>query len=90
MLSTVLIVVLILAVGTNVADRVRLKQEQAILEKLPVADAKEYYDVLRRRARRVQVLRAIALVSLVTAFYLYKHRIAPAPEGRSAPALISR
>jgi hypothetical protein len=76
MLSGLLVVLLIVAVGTRATDGVRVKQQEVILRNLPAAEARAYYDVLRRRVRRVLVLRAVALLSLVALFYCYKIRFA--------------
>lgn len=75
MLSTLIVVVLILAVGGNASDRLRVRQEEVILARLPEAEAIAYYEVLRKRVRKLQVLRAIVLISLVVLSYTYKHRI---------------
>jgi hypothetical protein len=97
MLTGVLLVVVILALGAHLSDGVRLKQEEAILRKLPVHEAHAYYEILRRRARRVRLLRAVALTSLVLALLAARRRFfavgeegpadhvsspAPSPRGR--------
>jgi hypothetical protein len=88
MMTALLVVAVIVAVGTRAADGVRVRQQEAILHNLPEPDAIAYYQVLRRRVRRVAVLRVIALVSLITVFYSYKHRLgnqaAPAPRPAAA------
>ena len=63
--GTILIVVLVLAVGSRVTDGVRLRQQEAILAKLPTADAVAFYKILRRRVWKVRVLRAVTLLSLL-------------------------
>jgi hypothetical protein len=78
-LTGVLLVVLILAAGAHMSDGLRLKQEEAILRKLPVDEAHGYYEILRRRARRVRLLRAVALTSLVIAMYAARRRFFPPP-----------
>ena len=65
MVSTILLVVLVLAVGSQVTDRVRLRQQETILAKLPTPDAAAFYKILQRRVWKVRALRAIALLSLV-------------------------
>jgi hypothetical protein len=77
MLTAVLLVVLVLAMGAHLADGVRLKQEEVILRKLPVAEAHAYYETLRRRARRVKVLRAVALGSLALTLLAARRRFFP-------------
>jgi hypothetical protein len=79
MLTAVLLMVLVLAVGAQLSDGIRLEQEAAILRKLPVDEAHAYYEVLRRRARRVRLLRAIALASLAIALYAARRRFLPPP-----------
>ena len=79
MLTAVLLVVLILGLGAHLSDGVRLKQEEAILRKLPVDEAHGYYEILRRRARRVRLLRAITLASLVLALLAARRRFFPPP-----------
>ncbi len=68
MLSLVLVVLLVVAVGTRATDGLRVKQQEVILRNLPEGEARAYYDVLRRRVRRVAILRVVALVSLVALF----------------------
>jgi hypothetical protein len=77
MLSTVLVVAIVVAVGTRASDNVQVRQQEVILANLPQREALAYYDVLRRRLRKIQVLRVIALLSLVTLSYAYKHRLTP-------------
>ena|SRR6266436_8251478 len=93
MIGTLLTVFLILAVGTHAADKVNVRQQEIVLGKLPVAEASAYYDVLRRRVRRIRVLRAIALTALFCLLYAYRHRPVQLPSqldhadriGRVAP-----
>ena len=65
MVGTILVVVLVLAVGSQVTDRVRLRQQETILAKLPTPDAAAFYKVLQRRVWKVRALRAVALLSLI-------------------------
>jgi hypothetical protein len=78
-LSTLLVMAIVIAVGTRASDGVQVRQQEVILANLPEKEALAYYDLLRRRLRKIQVLRVIAFLSLVTLFYAYKHRLAPAP-----------
>lgn len=89
MLSTAFLVVLIVAIGTRLADGIRVRQQEVILSKLDTPEAHAYYQILRRRIRRVQLLRAIALVALVTIFYSYKHRFLQRSAPRPAPAAVT-
>jgi hypothetical protein len=85
-LSTLLVMAIVIAVGTRASDSVQVRQQEVILANLPEKEALAYYHLLRRRLRKVQVLRVIALLSLVTLFYAYKHRLAAAPR----PAVTER
>jgi hypothetical protein len=76
MLSALVVVLLIVAVGTRATDGLRVKQQEVILRNLPESEARAYYAVLRGRVRRVLVLRAVALLSLLALFYCYKIRFA--------------
>jgi hypothetical protein len=76
MLSTLLVMAVIIAVGTRASDGLEVRQQEVILANLPEAEAVAYYQILRRRLRKVMVLRAIALLALVAIIYAYKHRFA--------------
>jgi hypothetical protein len=65
MFGSVLMVVLVLALGNELTERLRVKQEELILKKLPQNEAIAYYDVLKRRVMKVRILRGAVLVSLV-------------------------
>ncbi|MDZ4697321.1 MAG: hypothetical protein SGI86_19440 [Deltaproteobacteria bacterium] len=68
MLRGIIVAALILVVGNQLSERVRLKQEELILNNLPEQQAIAYYDLLRKRVRRTRILRAIVLASfMVTA-----------------------
>ena len=68
-------VLVIVAVGGRAIDGVRLSQAESILARLPEADARAYYDLLRRRVRRVIVMRALALCALLCIFWVLRHRL---------------
>ena len=89
MISTVLIVILVLVVGAHMADTIRVKQEEAILRRLPLEQAHDYYELLRRRVRRVRVLRAITLVSLVLVMVAARRRFFPPPPTAAPPSAAS-
>lgn len=74
MMTTILLMVVIFAVGTQATDTIRVRQEEVILRNLPLAEAHEYYELLRRRARRVQLLRALTLVALVLTIFAGRRR----------------
>lgn len=88
MLSTVLVIVLVIAIGTRASDAVAVRQQEVILRNLPEKEAVAYYEVLRKRVRKTAVLRAIALVSLVTLFYAYKYRLGTPV--KSAPPAVTQ
>ncbi|HEX3698658.1 MAG TPA: hypothetical protein VH374_25020 [Polyangia bacterium] len=74
MIGTLVTVLLIWAVGTEAADRLTVRQQEVVLSKLATGEASAYYAVLRRRVRRVRVLRAITVASLLCLVYAYRHR----------------
>jgi hypothetical protein len=84
MLTSILLVILILGLGAHLADGVRVRQEELILRKLTVEEAHGYYEVLRRRARRVRVLRAVTVASLLLGMLAARRRFFPPPP--AAPA----
>ena len=67
MFGSMLMAVLVLAVGTELTERVRVRQEEWILKNLPESQALAYYEVLKRRVRRVRILRGLVLVAMVVA-----------------------
>jgi hypothetical protein len=73
MVSTLVAVLLVVALGARARDTLRLRQQEIVLSKLPMSDAVAYYEVLRRRVRNARILRAIALISLLVAFYAWRH-----------------
>jgi hypothetical protein len=82
-LSAILAMVAVLAIGARVADSVRVRQEEVLLRKLPEAQAIAFYEVLRQRVRRVRVLRAITLLSLVLVMVAARRRFFPPPPPRT-------
>jgi hypothetical protein len=68
-------VLVIIAVGSRAIDGVRLSQAESILARLPEADARTYYDLLRRRVRKVIALRALALIALLCIFWVLRRRL---------------
>ena len=88
MLGTLLVIVIVIGVGTRASDSVAVRQQEIILRNLPEKEAVAYYEILRKRARKINLLRAIALCALVVLFYSYKHRLgANAPQ---APAPVTQ
>jgi hypothetical protein len=83
-LGTILVIAIVLAVGTRASDAVAVRQQEVILHNLPEKEAVAYYEVLRKRVRKVAILRVIAICSLVVLFYSYKHNLVA---GAKAPAV---
>jgi hypothetical protein len=71
-LGTLIVVLGVIAIGAGVGDRMRIKQEELILQKLPVAAASEFYDSLVRRQNKTRWLRAAALGSVWVLLYLWR------------------
>jgi hypothetical protein len=78
-------VLLIVVVGGRAVDELRRKEGEGVLGRLPVAEARAYYDVLRRRMRRIAIMRAVALASLLWIFFVVRHRLVQ-HEAPAAPA----
>lgn len=70
---TLVIVLLVLIGGERAADTLERRQQEIVLGKLPVPEAHAYYERLRRRSRRIRILRALTLASLLTLVYVYRH-----------------
>ena len=69
----------LIVVGGSASDKLRTSQLQSILTRLPTDQASDYYDVLRRHLRRVAVMRALSLVSLVCIFYALRQWLTAPP-----------
>lgn len=94
MSATLIIVVLVLIVGERAADGMERRQQEIVLGKLPIPEAHAYYERLRRRSRRIRLLRALTLASLLTLAYVYRHattrRIAAPPSPGAASELLDQ
>ena len=77
MIISLFAVLVIVAVGARASDALRLSQAESILARLSEADARAYYDVLRRRVRRILIMRAIALLALLCIFWVIRQRLMP-------------
>lgn len=77
MIISLFAVLVIVAVGARASDALRLSQAESILARLSEADARAYYDVLRRRVRRILIMRAIALLALLCIFWVIRQRLLP-------------
>lgn len=89
MLGTLLVVALVVAIGSRAGDNLRVRQQEIILHKLSEAEAVAYYEVLRRRMRKVVILRAVAVTAVILLFYSYKYRLTAkldARPGKPVPA----
>ncbi len=75
MIITLFAVLVIVAVGGRASDALRLSQAESILERLSEDDARAYYDVLRRRVRRILVMRGLALIALLCIFWALRQRL---------------
>ena len=75
MMISLFAVLVIVAVGGRAIDAVRLSQAENILARLPEADARAYYDRLRRRVRKVIVMRALTLMALLCIFWAVRQRL---------------
>jgi hypothetical protein len=72
-------VLVIVAVGGRAIDAVRLSQAESILARLSESDARAYYDVLRRRVRKIIVMRGLALIALLCIFWVLRQRLTAGP-----------
>ena len=84
MIGTLIIVLLILAVGTRASDALEVRQQEIVLGKLAVPEAHDYYQRLRRRVWRARVLRGIAVLALITLAYTAR-RLLPVDAAPPAP-----
>jgi hypothetical protein len=75
MMISLFAVLVIVAVGGRAIDAVRLSQAESILQRLPDDAARAYYDLLRRRVRRLIVMRALALIALLCIFWVVRQRL---------------
>ena len=73
MSATLVIVILVLIVGERAGDALERRQHEIVLGKLPLPDAHAHYERLRRRSRRIRILRALTLASLLAMAYVYRH-----------------
>ena len=75
MIISLFAVLVIVAVGGRATDALRLKQAESILARLPEAEARAYYDMLRRRVRKVIAMRALAMIAMVCIFWVLRQRL---------------
>ena len=89
MIGGLVAVLLIVTAGSRVIDGLRRAEAESILARLPQDQAVAYYDVLRRRMRRIIVLRALALVSLLWIFVVFRQRLIKHDEPRIVAAAVA-
>lgn len=77
MMISLFAVLAIVVVGARASDALRLSQAESILARLSEADARTYYEVLRRRVRRTLIMRAVALLALLCIFWVIRQRLMP-------------
>ena len=75
MIGALLAVLAIVAFGGRATDKLRVAALESVLERLPEAEARAFYETLRRRMRRIVVMRAIALLALLCIFYVLRRRL---------------
>lgn len=87
MIVGLLAVLAILVIGGRATDGLRRAEAEDILARLPKSDAVAYYHVIRRRVRRVVLMRALALLSLLWIMLVVRQHLgvrADDPQPRSA------
>jgi len=75
MMISLFAVLVIVAVGSRAIDAVRLSQAESILQRLPDEAARAYYNLLRRRVRRLILMRALAVIALLCIFWAIRRRL---------------
>jgi len=88
MSATLVIVILLLILGERAGDALERRQHEVVLGKLPLPEAHAHYERLRRRSRRIRILRALTLASLLAMAYVYRHTLhrTPTAPPTAAPA----
>jgi hypothetical protein len=88
LIVALLAILAVIAVGSRAVDRLRLAQAESILGRMAEGEARAYHAELMRRVRRVMVMRALAVLSLLCLFYVFRDRLTaarlPAPPPRPA------
>ncbi len=75
MIGTLIAIATLIVVSSRATDGLRTAQLEDILSRLPPDEARAYYASLKRGVRKVAVLRAIALVSLVCLLYVFRRML---------------
>jgi hypothetical protein len=75
MMISLFAVLVIVAVGGRASDALRLSQAESILARLPEEEARAYYDVLRKRVRKIIVMRGLTLLALLCIFWVLRQRL---------------
>ena len=89
MSATLVIVLVLLVVGERAGDMLERRQHEVVLGKLPLPEAHAHYERLRRRSRRIRILRALTVASLLVMAYVYRHTVhrTPTAPPNAAPAV---
>jgi hypothetical protein len=75
MMISLFAVLVIVAVGSRATDALRLSQAESILARLPEAEARAWYERLRRRVRKVIAMRALAVIALLCIVWVLRQRL---------------
>ena len=86
MITGLIAALAIIALGGRATDALRTAQIKSILDRLPEAEARAYYGDLKGRLRRVAIMRAVALASLLCLFYAFRHHLVDHPRPPAKPA----
>lgn len=94
MLKPLLLALLVFVAGSASTTKLRARQELTLLAKLPEDQAERYWALLRRRFRRYQLLRGVAVIALAVLFFtIAKSRTlgshAPHPAADPSPGTAS-
>jgi hypothetical protein len=80
-----LAILAVVAVSSRAMDRLRLAQAESILGRMSDGEARAYHAELMRRLRRVMVMRALVVLSLLCLFYVFRDRLTAARPPAPAP-----
>jgi len=75
MFGSLLIALVVFVLGERASDALEVRQQEVVLQKLPADAANAYYGRLRRRARKIGVLRAVIVASLMVLGYAYRREL---------------
>ena len=75
MIASLIAILALVVVSSRATDGLRTAQLEDILSRLPPDEARAYYARLKQGVRKVAVLRAVALVSLLCLFYVFRRML---------------